>query len=90
MTDNNRDSNRIGLVIDIKLIADDNQEYIHKSRNISDTGVFLEHLDDPLSLTIGAHVILQVSSMLNDEPAPPVKAEVMRITNEGIGLRFIL
>ena len=91
MKDNNRDSNRLGLVIDIKLIADDNQEYIHKSRNISDTGVFLEHLDDPLPLTLGTQVILQVSSMLNnDEEPPPVKAEVMRITDEGIGLRFIL
>lgn len=90
MEDNNRISNRVGLVIDIKLVTDDKQEYIHKSRNISDHGVFLEHLDDPLPLTIGTHVILQVCSMMNDDPPPPVEAEVMRLTDEGIGLRFIL
>lgn len=40
MTDNKRDSQRVGLVIDIKLILEDKQEFVHKSRNISDTGVF--------------------------------------------------
>lgn len=90
MTDNKRDSQRVGLVIDIKLILEDKQEFVHKSRNISDTGVFLEHLEDDIPLTLGTHVILQVCSMLDDEEPPPVRAEVTRLTDEGIGLRFVL
>ena len=90
MSNNKRDSSRVGLVIDIKLTCDDSAEHILKSRNISDKGVFLEHNDEPLSLAIGSHVVLQVCSQLGDEPPPPVKAEITRITNEGIGLQFIL
>lgn len=90
MDSNKRGSNRVGLVIDIKLTCDDEQEYVHKSRNISDTGVFLEHNEVRVDLPIGSHVILQVCSQLNDDDPPPVKAEVARITDEGIGLQFIL
>lgn len=42
MNTNKRDSNRAGLVIDIKLICEDKSECILKSQNIIDTGVFLE------------------------------------------------
>jgi len=90
MTTNQRNSQRVGLVIDIKLTLEDNQEFIYKTRNISDTGVFLEHREDQQPLTLGTNVILQVCAMLEDEPPPPVKAEITRITDEGLGLRFIL
>lgn len=90
MSKNNRDSNRVGLVIDIRLTTENAVEHIYKSRNISDNGVFLEYNDEAVPLTIGEIVILQVCSMLGDEPAPPVKAEIVRMTKEGIGLRFIL
>ena len=89
MSENKRISNRVGLVIDIRLICEDKSEYVLKSRNISDTGVFLEYNDPPLKLPLGTNVILQVSSQLGDEPAPPVNAEVIRNTNDGMGLRFI-
>ncbi|MCK4865728.1 MAG: PilZ domain-containing protein [Gammaproteobacteria bacterium] len=87
---NNRESTRIGLVIDIKVTFDDESEHILKSRNISDHGVFLEHNEGSLAFSVGQKVILQVCSQLGDEPLPPVKAEIARITNEGIGLQFIL
>jgi len=90
MTTNKRDSARIGLVIDIRLTCDDKKEYILKSRNISDTGVFLDYDETPLIFAIGTHVVLQVCSQLGDEEAPPVNAEVCRITDDGLGLRFIL
>ena len=90
MDENKRVSTRLGLVIDIKLTKEDGNECLFKSRNISDNGVFLEHNDDELDLPVGTHVILQVSSMLGDEPPPPVNAEIARITKEGFGLRFIL
>lgn len=90
MSANKRDSNRVGLVIEIKVTCDDKSEHILNSQNISDTGVFLENNGDTLDLPIGTHVILQVCSQLGDEPPPPVDAEIVRITNEGIGLQFIL
>jgi len=90
MSDNKRISTRIGLVIDIKLICEDKTERILKSRNISDSGVFLDYDDEPINLPVGTRVILQVCSLLGDEPPPPVDAEVTRITDEGIGLQFIL
>lgn len=90
MSDNKRISTRIGLVIDIKLICEDKTERILKSRNISDQGVFLDYDDEPFNLPVGTTVILQVCSLLGDEPPPPVNAEVTRITDEGMGLQFIL
>lgn len=89
-TENKRNSGRIGLVIDISMTNEDNVEYILKSRNISDTGVFLDCDDSTILLPIGALVTLQVCSQMGDEPPPPVKAEVCRKTNEGMGLKFIL
>ncbi len=90
MSTNKRDSSRVGIVIDIKLICDDGSEFILKSQNISDTGVFLEYDDKPLDLSIGSQVVLQVCSQLGDGDPPPVKSEVARITKEGIGLQFLL
>lgn len=90
MSENKRNSNRIGLVIDIKLICSDKSEYVLKSRNISDCGVFLDYDDKCLNLAIGTNVVLQVCAQLGDEPPPPVNAEVTRATKDGIGLKFIL
>lgn len=90
MEDNKRDSTRLGLVVDIQLTCDDGSQHMFKSRNISDTGVFLEYNDEQLELPIGENVVLQVSSMLGDEPPPPVKSVIARITKEGLGLKFIL
>ena len=89
MTTNKRDSNRLGLVIDIQLTTVD-KTYVLKSRNISDTGVFLEFDEKHSPLAIGTQVILKVCSMMSDEPPAPVKAEVVRLTDEGMGLSFIL
>lgn len=88
--DNKRDSSRVGIVIEIKVICDDGTKYTLNSRNISDNGAFLEFDDIKLDFSIGTHVVLQVCSQLGDGEPPPVKAEVTRITDEGIGLQFIL
>ena len=90
MNENKRDSNRLGLVIDIKLTCTDDSEYVLKSRNISDRGVFLEYDDTPLTISAGTEVVLQVCSQLGDEPPPPVKARITRLTDDGMGLQFIL
>ena len=43
MSANQRDSSRVGIVIEIKVICDDGSECTLNSRNIRDNGVFLEH-----------------------------------------------
>ena len=90
MSANKRDSSRVGIVIEIKVICNDDIEYTLNSRNISDNGVFLEHNSQELNLEMGKQVILQVCSQLGDGEPPPVKAEVTRVTDEGFGLKFIL
>ena len=90
MSENNRDSNRIGIVIEIKMICDDDTTHVLNSQNISDSGVFLDYGDTVLDLDIGTHVVLQVCSQLGEGAPPPVNAEIARITNEGVGLKFIL
>lgn len=89
MTSNKRNSDRIGLVIEIKLTCEDKSEFLFNSRNISDTGVFLEINDETPELAIGTSVVLQVCSQLGDESPPPVNAEIARITDEGLGLKFV-
>lgn len=90
MSANQRDSSRVGIVIEIKVICNDGTEYTLNSRNISDSGSFLEYNGEDINLKMGDHVILQVCSQLGDGEAPPVKAEITRITDEGFGLKFIL
>lgn len=91
MQNNNGESNRLALVIDIQLTTGDSDTtYVLKSRNISDTGIFLEFDENYVPLTIGTPVILQVCSIMNDEPPAPINAEVVHVTDEGMGLSFIL
>lgn len=90
MSANKRDSNRVGLVIEIKVTCEDKSEHILSSRNISDQGVFLEYNGEILDLPIGTQVILQVCSQMGNEPPPPVDAKIVRTTKEGMGLQFIL
>lgn len=84
-----RNSNRLGIRIDVRMTLADGQEYILKSQNLSDTGIFLELGEHP-SPAIGSQVTLVVCATMDGEPAPAVKAEIVRCTDEGIGLRFIL
>lgn len=84
-----RNSNRLGIRIDVRMSYADGTEVILKSQNLSDTGIFLELGDHPAPPT-GTQVTLVVCAMMDGEPAPAVKAEVVRCAEEGIGLRFIL
>ena len=80
----------IDLIIDIKLIMEDEKEYIYQSRKISDQIAVLEHNKENTMIAVGSKVVLQVCSTLGDEEAHPVNAEVTQISDEGIELRFIL
>lgn len=90
MTDNDkRQSNRIGIVIDIKVVKNDDENAILKSNNLSDTGILLEN-SSVLSFEVDEVVTLVVHATLGDEPPQPVKAQVVRISAEGVALKFLL
>jgi len=63
------------------------QSLILKSRDVSDTGVFLE--GDPEALPpVGTAVTLQVKKTLGGDAASVLSTTVVRLTSEGMGLRF--
>ena len=90
MTKDSYEQNKVGLVIDVLLITDDNQTFTHKSRNISTLSVVLEENEDNDKLSVGSIVSLQVCCLPENEEAQIVKSEVTKISNEGIELRFML
>lgn len=55
---------------------------------MSTTGLFLEKGDNELP-TVGSIIHIKVSSELGMQDAPLVKAEVIRKTTDGIGIRFL-
>jgi len=90
MTKDAHEQTKVGLVIDVLLMTDDDKAFIHKSRNISTLNVVLEQNEDNNNLSVGSIVRLQVCCLPEDEEAQIVKSEVTKISNEGIELRFIL
>ena len=80
---------RIGIVVSVRLTWPLHGTLLLKTRDISDGGVFLEKGTDPLP-PIGAIVELQTTDTLgDDQKAPIIPAEVVRITAGGMGLRFL-
>ena len=57
-----------------------------KTRNISNSGVFL-NLPEPSVLPMGARLTGQMVGMMHD--APIVEMEVVRADQEGVGLKFV-
>ena len=87
---NKRQSRRIGLCLNIQIQCEETADpIVVKSRDLSETGVFLETANHPCFPKIGQVVTLRVLDSMDGEPAPPVKARVVRITDEGIGLHFV-
>lgn len=85
---NNREHQRTALRCKFKIWNDDIEDSVVYTRDISDGGVFL--VMDPGEQSIppvGTVLLGQVQDMMAD--APVVTLEVVRIADEGIGLRFI-
>lgn len=90
MTKDSHEQTKVGLVIDVLLITDDNKTFIYKSRNISTLSVVLEENENNTKLSVGSIVSLQVCCLPENEEAQIVKSEVTKISGEGIELRFML
>lgn len=90
MMNDSHEQTKVGLVIDVLLITEDSEKFIHKSRDISAVKVVLEPNKDNNKLSVGTIVNLQACCMPDNKEVQIVKSEVTQISEDGIELRFIL
>ena len=85
-----RNHARFALALDVS-VTFEQDSFILQTRDISDGGVFLAVEGEAITLPpLGSRVSLQVQTPLqDDEPPPVVEGEVVRRTDEGIGIRFL-
>lgn len=92
MTDERRNNNRLGIRLEVELRAED-KECSLQSRDLSNSGVFLEKGEQPLppvdNIGVDSIVYLRVKSQFEDGDPPLVKARVVRIDDQGIALQFL-
>ena len=83
-----RDNQRIGVRLEVEVKTEKDSASMH-TRDIGTNGVFLE-CESSLMPTVGSICILRIKQPLgNGESPPDVRAEVVRIDNDGIALKFI-
>ncbi len=87
MKDNQRQSVRTPLVTRIKITTPEIGDVMTKTRDISESGVFVL-MEDQYLPPIGTVVEGQVQG-LPGGAAPVVRMEVVRVESGGIGLRFL-
>jgi len=78
---------RVNLKIEVELIAPELGTVTLQSGNLSDSGLYL-CADQSMPLQIGSEVSVRLKQALGDGEAPLVKARVVRIEDQGIGLQF--
>lgn len=83
---NNRSTPRISLKLKVQVRWKDHiQEYT--TRDISDNGVFLLYGPEPYP-PVGEKISIKVLNNVAGEEPPWVDGEIMRVDNDGIGVRF--
>ncbi|MBI3561053.1 MAG: PilZ domain-containing protein [Gammaproteobacteria bacterium] len=87
MSDERRTDQRLGIRLEVEVETETDRASLH-TRDISSTGVFLVG-DPPRLPTVGSILIIRVKQSLGDGEAPVVRAEVVRVDNEGIALKFL-
>ncbi len=85
---NRRTDNRLDICLAVEVTYADGRHYKLCTKNMSTTGLFLETGDHPIP-AIGTLIHVQVSSELGMPDAPLVKAEVVRVTEDGFGIMFL-
>lgn len=88
--DDKRTYTRFAVALDVQ-VSFERGNGVLKTRDISDGGVFLILDEQDFELPpLGTRVQLQVQNpLMGDDPPPIVEGEVVRRTEEGIGVRFI-
>lgn len=90
MIEDLRTYERYPLSIDIRVYLPDSSEIILESMDISDGGVFLR-VRDEIVLEIGSEVKVQIADSAPDaEPRPVIPARIVRRTELGVGLQYLL
>lgn len=85
---NRRVDTRLDICLKVEVTYDDGHSATFCTKNMSTTGLFLEKGDNELP-EIGTIIHVKVSAELGMQDAPLVKAEVARITDDGIGIMFL-
>jgi len=78
---------RINLQIEVELITPDLGSLTLQSSNLSNSGLFL-CVEQSIPLQVGSEVCVRLKQALGDGEPPLVKARVVRIEEQGIGLQF--
>lgn len=87
MSENKRQHPRTPFVCKLKLIHPAAGELVVKTRDISDSGAYVE-LDASLLLPLGTVLTGQVQGLMDEAPLLPMK--VVRTDAAGMGLRFLV
>ena len=88
---NKRQSPRLPLLIpmSVKMTVENQDPVVMKTRNMSDSGVFLEN-NDNLGLQIGTKLTIKVIEDLQVDNIAAIPATVVRIADDGFALKFEL
>lgn len=85
-TENRRRHPRMPIKVTVKISHPDFGEKLVKTRNLSDSGIFL--ISEPGELPPTGSVIKgQVQDMIENPPV--LDMEIVRVEDEGIGLQFL-
>ena len=85
---NRRTDNRLDVCLKVEVTYANGQQFAMCTKNMSTTGLFVEHGEHPLP-EIGDIIEIQISADLGMTDAPKVKAEVVRVVENGFGIMFL-
>lgn len=83
----NRGDQRLGIRLEVEVQCDNDKSSMH-TRDISNSGVFLECGPENIP-PVGAILIIRIKHALGDGEAPTVRAQVVRVDSQGVALKFL-
>lgn len=83
-----RQDERCRAALEVRVTWPGVGEMIAVTSDFSDSGSFIR-VRFEREPAIGTEMLLQLTSLIKDRPAPQLRAEVVRVTPDGIGVRFI-
>jgi len=86
MTKNRRKHTRVSVTVNIKISHPSIEDKIVKTRNISDSGIFI--LVEPTEMPAEGEIIVGQVQGMADTP-PSLSMKVVRVENEGLGMEFL-
>ena len=84
---NSTRSPRLGLQLSIRLYLDENAPLQLTTRNISNTGLFID-CETPLDIAVGQQAYVELAEALGEGEPQKVLTTVVRIEKEGFALKY--